>query len=485
MTITELQPHPLWKNFEQLNRIPRPSKKEKRVTRFIKEFGERLDLETLVDETGNVLIRKPACKGMENRKGVVLQAHLDMVHQKNQDKKFDFEKEPIESLLEGEWVTANGTTLGADNGIGVAAMMTVLASDDIPHGPLEALFTVDEETGMTGAADLRPGWLRGDILLNLDGEDEGELFISCAGGKDTVVHMPYKKESPGDNMVTFELLVKGLQGGHSGIDIILERGNANKILARVLWKAARDFGLRVVSIDGGGLRNAIPREAKATVLIPVDKQNAFSHFIEVLKNTLLNELGSRDPGLKIELSRAEAQEEVMVIEDQNRLLNALIACPDGVTRRSAEVEDLVETSTNLARVVFDNGQVKIESLQRSTLDSSKEALSDSIRGLFELAGVKVVDAGSYPGWKPQPDSSILKTMKKVYNKRFGKLPEVRAIHAGLECGIIGSKYPDLEMISFGPTIVSPHSPDEKVQIETVQKFWDLLRDTLNEIPGKS
>jgi dipeptidase D len=482
--ILNLEPKELWKHFYTLTQIPRPSKKEGAVVQYMKEFGEKLGLETILDEVENVIIKKPATPGMENRKVVVLQGHLDMVPQKNSDKDHDFEKDPIEAYVDGEWVTANGTTLGADNGMGVAAAMAVLESTELAHGPVEALFTIDEEAGMTGAFALKPGLLDGDILINMDSEDEGELYVGCAGGTNANMNFSYQEESVPANCVALRLSVTGLKGGHSGIDIPLEKGNANKILNRYLWHASEKHGLRIASVAGGDLRNAIPREAFAIVTVPAANKADFLDCVGKMEEVFQNEFATIDPDLSFKAEETDIPSSVMDMDTQNRVLNALYACPNGVMRMSNDMEGLVETSTNLAIVKSENGELKIQCLLRSSVDTAREDLKNMFRAVFEPAGAEVMFDGEYPGWKPNLDSPILKTMQDVYNRKFGKIPEIKAIHAGLECGLLGGVYPNLDMISLGPTIRFPHSPDEKVNIETVKKFWDFLVATLAEIPEK-
>lgn len=482
--VANLEPKEVWQLFEALNEVPRPSKKEERVIAYTKAFGEKLGLETIVDEAGNVIIRKPATAGMEDRKTVVFQSHLDMVHQKNADVDFDFDTEGIRSYIDGDWVTAEGTTLGADNGMGAAAAMAVLASTDIPHGPIEALFTIDEETGMTGAFALKGGLLHADIMMNLDSEDEGELYIGCAGGIDTNVSMDYKEEATTTNYNAYNIAITGLKGGHSGMEIILQRGNSNILMNRLQWMAARQFKLRVVSNDGGSLRNAIPREAFSTVVVPKENHDAFLKFVAEYTEIIKTEFSKSDPALQLEIKSAELPANMMIKEDQDAILNAIYACPNGVVKMSDSVKDLVETSSNLARIIIKDGKFIAQALQRSSVEPGKEDLANKIRACFELAGATVEHSGSYPGWQPNMDSPILKTMLSVYEENYGKVPEIKAIHAGLECGILGRNYPDMDMISFGPTIRNPHSPDEKVNIETVAKFWDFLKKSLLHVPVK-
>ncbi|MFZ5941061.1 MAG: aminoacyl-histidine dipeptidase [Bacteroidota bacterium] len=482
--IKNLKPQEIWKNFDLLTQIPRPSKKEAAVIAFVKKFGEDLGLETIVDETGNVIIRKPATPGMEKRKGVVLQGHLDMVPQKNGDKVFDFEKDPIEAYVDGEWVTANGTTLGADNGIGVAAAMAVLESKTLKHGMIEALFTIDEETGMTGAFGLKPGLLKGDILMNLDSEDEGELYVGCAGGIDVSAYKEYKEESAPAGMKAYKVVAKGMKGGHSGMDIILGRANANKVLYRFLMQAESDFGIRIAETAGGDLRNAIPREAMATLLVPAEKTAAFETFVKGYEKIYRSEFSETEPDLVFFCEAAAMPAKVMNADDQRRVIRAVFACPNGVQRMSSSVSGLVETSNNLAVVKVKDGKFTAYNLTRSSVDSAKEATAWKIAAVFHLIDAKVELTGDYPGWKPNMNSPVLKTMQNVYEKKFGKVPEIKAIHAGLECGLLGGVYPNLDMISFGPTIRFPHSPDEKVKIDTVMKFWDFLVSTLENVPEK-
>ncbi len=482
--ILNLDPKNLWKNFYSLTQIPRPSKHEDKIREFAADFGKKLGLETIDDEVGNVIIHKPATLGMENRKGVILQGHLDMVPQKNSDKNHDFEKDPIETIVDGEWVRANGTTLGADNGMGVAATMAILESKDIQHGPLEALFTSDEETGMTGATGLKSGIIKGDILINMDSEDEGELYIGCAGGTNGNFTFNFNEVAVTPGQTAFKINVTGMKGGHSGVDIHLGRGNANKVMARFLWMASSEFKLRLASIDGGSLRNAIPREAFALITIPQEKKADFLKSLEEYTQIVRKELSAVEPGLKIEAIQADLPTVLIDEKTQHNLLDSLYACPNGVIRMSNEMAGLVETSTNLAIVKSENGTIRIQCLLRSSVDSSKDDLEQMMQCVFDLAGATCLFDGKYPGWKPNPDSSILKTMQKIYQDKFGKIPEIRAIHAGLECGILGGTYSNWDMISFGPTIRYPHSPDEKVNIATVQKFWDFLVETLKNIPVK-
>jgi dipeptidase D len=447
----------------------------------MKRFGESLELETIVDPIGNVIIRKPATPGREDRIGVILQGHLDMVHQKNASTDFDFAAQGIESYVDEDgWLKARGTTLGSDNGVGVASIMAVLSAADIPHGPIEALFTIDEETGMTGAKELQPGLLQGKILLNTDTEDEGELCIGCAGGIDTNVSFNYdlQDSQPGES---FKLSVTGLRGGHSGCEIHLGRGNANKIMNRLLWTSL-PYGLQLISIDGGSLRNAIPRESFAEVIVDSGKVAGFQEHIAELTQTIQQELVRVEPDLTVELQPVEQQRKAAEPEFLKKFLDAIYVAPNGVLRMSDEMPGLVETSTSLARVHLADGKATIQFLTRSSVESAKQDLANMIQSGFELAGGIVEHTGSYPGWNPNADSPILELMKQLYENLFGHPPTVNAVHAGLECGIIGSRYPGLDMISFGPTIKNPHSPDEKCDIASVQKYWQFLRATLEQIP---
>ena len=482
--ILNLEPKALWKNFYSLTQIPRPSKKEVQVQEFMVNFGKGLGLETIIDEVGNVIIRKPATKGMENRKGVILQGHLDMVPQKNSDKAHDFEKDPIDAVIDGEWVKAKGTTLGADNGMGVAAAMAILESKDIPHGPVEALFTCDEETGMTGAFGLKAGLFKGDILMNLDSEDEGELYIGCAGGTNANVRFTYSEVPVPANFIALKLGVTGLKGGHSGVDIHLGRGNSNKVLFRFLWHAVHKHGIRLSSVDGGSLRNAIPRESFAVITLPKENKDEFLKKITEYAVNIKKELAAVEPDLKVEAVPVDLPKGLMDEKTQNNLIASIYGCPNGVMRMSNEMAGLVETSTNLAIVKSENGVIRVHCLLRSSVDSAKHDLEHMMQCIFELAGAEITFDGQYPGWKPNPASAILKAMLDIYQKKFGKVPEIKAIHAGLECGLLGGVYPGWDMISFGPTIRYPHSPDEKVNIETVKKFWDFLTETLEQVPVK-
>ncbi|OFX29871.1 MAG: cytosol nonspecific dipeptidase [Bacteroidetes bacterium GWA2_32_17] len=482
--LNHLKPTQVWENFEALCNIPRPSKKEEKVIKFMKEFGEKLGLKTIVDEVGNVIIKKPATKGMENRLGIILQGHIDMVPQKNSDKVHDFEKDPIVPWVDGDWVKATGTTLGADNGLGVSATMAILQSKDIAHGPIEALLTIDEETGMTGAFGLKSGVLDGDILLNLDSEDEGELYVGCAGGIDASIKFNYKEEEVSVNHTAYKLLLTGLKGGHSGLEIILYRGNSNKLMNRFLKFASKKFNVRISSIEGGSLRNAIPRESFVTVVVPNNNEAEFLIAVSNYEKIYRKEFSDCDPDIKLVAEKTSAPNSVIDLKTQNELINTIYSCPNGVIRMSDSMKGMVETSTNLAIVKSNNGTILIACLLRSSVDSAKDDLVEAIHSNFALSSANIKFEGGYPGWKPNMNSAILKTAGEVYQKKFGKVPEVKAIHAGLECGLLGGVYPNLDMLSFGPTIRYPHSPDEKALIPSVQKFWDFLVEVIKNAPLK-
>lgn len=482
--IRKLEPKALWKNFYKLTQVPRPSKHEDAIQAFMMEFGENLDLETFKDEVGNIVIKKPATPGMEDRKGVILQAHLDMVPQKNSGTSHNFETDPIDTRIEGDWVKARGTTLGSDNGIGAAAAMAVLADKDMVHGPVEALFTADEETGMTGANGLKPGLLDGHILLNMDSEDEGELYIGCAGGVDTVGVFTYTPEELIPNVTPYKISITGLKGGHSGLDIHLGRGNANKIMNSLLMQATDRFDMRLASIDGGSLRNAIPRESFAVVVVPDANKENFKEFVANYEKEMQQAFREADPGVLIKVDRTSMPANLIDAKTTKGLFQAVDKCPNGVIAMDKNMPDVVETSTNLAVVKSKNGKIELSSLQRSAVDDDKAKIAKEIYDVFAEAGATAENSGDYPGWKPNVDSPILQTMKEVYNKNWGKVPAVKVIHAGLECGILGAAYPDWDMISFGPTIRNPHSPDEMVNISTVEMFWNYLAETLKNIPAK-
>ena len=482
--IRNLEPKAIWENFYGLTQIPRPSGKKEQIGQYLEDFGKSLGLETLRDETGNVLIRKPATPGMEDRKAVVLQAHMDMVPQKNSHVSHDFEKDPIQTKIEGEWVSANETTLGADNGIGVAAAMAVMQSTGIPHPAVEMFITVDEETGMFGAFGLQPDFLKGDILINLDSEDEGELYVGCAGGIDADITFKYKEVEVPEGDVAFKLSLTGLKGGHSGVDIHLQRGNANKLLFRFLKEAVAEYDARLCCFEGGSLRNAIPREAFAAVTVPEEGVNDLQELVTEYENLFRTEFEGVEDGITFTVEKTDKVKGLMPEEIQDDLINAVTACPNGVFRFIPELPDVVETSNNLAIIRSDGRSITVCCLIRSSVESRKEELASMVASAFTLAGAKVEFKGGYPGWKPNLASPILKETTAIYEKNFGKTPRIMIIHAGLECGILGRNYPNLDMISFGPTIRFPHSPAEKVNIPTVQKFWDFLLHTLAAIPKK-
>lgn len=480
MTVRDLHPQALWRHFADLNAVPRPSKREEQVVAWMMAFGQQLGLPTRRDEAGNVIISKPASPGREGQPGVILQSHLDMVHQKNAGTEFDFDREGIRMRVDGDWVRAEGTTLGADNGLGVAMSMAVLASQELTHPPLEALFTVDEETGMTGAKSLAPGLLQGQILLNLDTEDDRELTIGCAGGVDIVAEAHFHAVPAPKEFLVYRLRVSGLTGGHSGMDIHLGRANANKVLARILAALDREFSVALAQVDGGGLRNAIPREAFAVFGAPAVEAGGIDHLFSELSQAVRREYRSTDPELQVTLEQEEASGwlEVLPPEFQARLLRAVQAVPQGIYRLCPEVSGLVQTSSNLARWVVSERKVQTACLCRGSVDSEKMDMAESIRAAWELAGLEVRFEGAYGGWTPQPDSRIVRLMRQTYRELFGEEPLVSACHAGLECGILGVAYPEVEMVSFGPNIRGAHSPDEAVQISSVEKTWKLLCETL-------
>ncbi|MEW5677275.1 aminoacyl-histidine dipeptidase [Flavobacterium enshiense] len=483
--VRNLEPKALWNKFADLNAVPRPSKKEERVIAFMMEFGQKLGLETIKDEVGNVIIKKPASAGMENRKTIVMQSHLDMVHQKNNDTIFDFDTQGIEMYVDGDWVRAKGTTLGADNGLGVATIMAILESKDIKHPAIEALFTIDEETGMTGAMGLKGGLLDGEILLNLDTEEDDEIDIGCAGGVDVTAVRNYTEEETPEGSVGYTITVKGLNGGHSGMDIDKGLGNANKIMNRLLFDGFENFGLQIAEINGGSLRNAIPRESVAKVIIAEMYDEAFVFDMQEVINDIKFEYKTTEQNLTIEIVKSELPSKVMDLGVQEGLLRAIYAAHNGVFRMSADMENLVETSNNIARVIVKDGEISIQNLTRSSVESSKFDLANALRSAFELFGCEVTFAGSYPGWTPNVSSPILDVLTSIYEKQNGSKPHVVACHAGLECGILGTNYPDMDMISFGPTIKGAHSPDERASISSAQKYWKFVMEILENIPMKN
>lgn len=482
--IRNLEPRNVWGFFADLNEVPRPSKKEEKVQAFIINWAKERNLAWKQDEIGNILIEKPASAGMEDRRKVVLQAHLDMVCQKNADTDFDFETQGINMYIDGEWVKARGTTLGADNGMGVASILAVLDSDDIAHPALEALFTTDEEAGMTGAHNLQAGFLSGDILMNLDTEDDDELSIGCAGGIDTDISWNYSEIDTNPNSEkAYKLTVKGLFGGHSGMDIIYGRGNANKILNRMIYDPEGNFTWSISQFEGGGLRNAIPREAEAILVVPESKVAQALEYWKTQAAALEAEFSTTDPNISIQVEEVSLAAKKMQQDDFKRFTAALQCTHDGIRRLSPDVEDLVETSNNVAHVSLANGQLNIKALQRSDRESAKFDIADSVGAPWRILGAEVKHSGSYPGWKLDPNAPMLGMMKDLYQELFSEEPRVLACHAGLECGLLGQHYPNLEMISFGPTIKNPHSPDEKVKIASVAKFWSYFLEALKRIPA--
>lgn len=493
MTIKDLQPSIVWNNFYSLTRCPRPSKHEEIVRKFLMDWAAEHKIEAVVDETGNVIMRVPATPGYEKLKTVVLQGHMDMVPQKNADVRHDFLKDPIETWVDGEWLRAKGTTLGADNGLGVALAMAVAESPVVKHGPIEILVTYDEETGMTGANALKPGLLKGDILINLDSETEGELYVGCAGGLDATASARYRRKKEPRGHLCYSLAVKGCQGGHSGMDIILCRANANRAIARVLLPLLERRGVKLIDLEGGSLRNAIPREAFATVYVPKKGLAAAKRSVARVAAELKAEYAATDPNLQVIFEPyAAAPGEVCEPEDCKyvseeaalRFIRCVLACPDGVERMSDTMPGMVETSNNLAIVKIYRGEFAMKCLMRSSVDSAKMALAARMKSVFELVGVRVRFTGGYSGWAPNAHSEIRAVMQKVYKKMFGKEPLIMAIHAGLECGILSGAYPHWDMVSMGPTLLSPHSPDERAYIPSVQKVWDFLQEVLVNIPEK-
>ena len=485
MKITELQPALVWQAFDEITKVPRPTHHLDKMKAFLLDWAKRHGIEAEADEVGNVVMRVPATPGHENAPTVVLQGHQDMVAEKLPEVKHDFLEDPITTVVDGDWVRAEGTTLGADNGLGCASAMACLTDPDLVHGPLEALFTVDEEQGLIGANGLQAGFITGDILLNLDSETEGELYVGCAGGMDANMTFDYAAAAvPAGDYKAVRLTVKGLKGGHSGIQIVAQRANANKLLFRLLNAEAAKRGLLLASVDGGGLRNAIPREAEAVVLVPAAEYAAFAEAVKSYEKTVVAEFAGIEDSVSVRAELCDAPAAIIPADVASKLIRAVAGCPDGVVRMSAAMPGLVQTSSNLARVVSDGTTVRLQALLRSSVRSEKEALGEAIAAVFALAGARTELTGSYDGWNPDMSSPILKAMTASYEQLYGRKPAVTAIHAGLECGIIGSNYPGLDMISFGPTICYPHSPDEKVEIASVAKFYDFLVRTLANIPQK-
>lgn len=485
MEKNDLKPALVFHYFEEVCRVPRPSKKEEKIRAYLLEFARQHDLSVKVDEAGNVLMSKPATPGMEDRKAVILQSHMDMVCEKNKDTQHDFDTDPIETYVDGEWLRAKGTTLGADNGIGIATELAVLASDDIGHGPVQCLFTVDEETGLTGAFALKEGFMEGDILINLDSEDEGELFIGCAGGAGTTATFPCTMTAAPEGYFFFRVAVKGLTGGHSGDDINKNRANANKLLNRYLTSLMRKYDLRLCEIDGGNLHNAIPREAYAVCAVPMKDKEAVRVDLNIYLAEIENEYAVTEPNLRMELESETPCLKVMDVEQMKRFLLSIYAVHNGVYAMSQDIAGLVETSSNLASIKQEEGCIKVVTSQRSSILSSRMDMSQMVGAAFELGGATVETGDGYPGWKPNPSSEILRVAVESYKRLFGTEPKVKAIHAGLECGLFLEKYPSLDMVSFGPTLRGVHSPDERMLIPTVDKFWRHLLDVLAHVPVKA
>ena len=478
-----LPKHPIWEYFKEISRIPRPSGKEEKILKFLINFAESLDLKYMQDKVGNLLIMKPSSSGKEKVKTVILQSHVDMVCEKNMDIDHDFDNDQIEAIVEGDWIKAKGTTLGADDGIGIASQMAVLAAKDIEHGPIECLFTIDEESGMTGAKGLQADFLKGKILLNLDSEDEGELFIGCAGGIDTVAKYSYESIDTNNNSKAYKILVNGLKGGHSGDEINKDLGNSIKILNRFLWQAVQRFGVKIHLFNGGNLRNAIPREAYAVIVVPEEKAKELEDYFYEFVRIISSEYIKTEPNLRLLIEKTDMPGEVLEETFQLKLLSSLYACPHGALSMSKEIPGLVETSTNLASIKFQNErQIKVTTSQRSSVESAKMDAAWMVESAFSLSNAKIEHSGGYPGWTPDTSSEILKIARMAYGRLFKTESEVKAIHAGLECGLFFEKYPELDMVSFGPTIRGAHSPDERLHIGSTYKFWDLLIEILKNIP---
>ncbi|WP_125718320.1 aminoacyl-histidine dipeptidase [Pseudoalteromonas rubra] len=482
--IANLAPQIVWQFFDQICAIPHPSKHEEALATFIVDWAKSQNLAVRRDETGNVFIKKPATPGMENRKPVVLQAHIDMVPQKNDDTDHDFTKDPIRPYIDGEWVTAQGTTLGADNGMGMASCLAVLASSDLPHGPLEVLLTVDEEAGMSGAFGLQAGWLEGEILLNTDSEQEGEIYMGCAGGVDASMTLKLERQRIAEGHQLVEVSLKGLKGGHSGVDIHTGRGNANKLLARALKYHLTDVDFNLVAFKGGSLRNAIPREAYATVAIAPAQRALLEQRLSDFQVVLSNELGAIETNLTFAVTDTGSVFDAMSAQAQATLLALLNACPNGVVRMSDDIQGVVETSLNLGVITTEADKVEVLCLIRSLIDSGRTDVEGTLSSLAALAGAEIEFSGAYPGWKPDPDSALVHIFRDMYEGIYGNKPDIMVIHAGLECGLFKEPYPDMDMISFGPTIKFPHSPDEKVHIESVGLYWQQMQALLQNIPER-
>ena len=479
--IKNLEPKTLWQRFYEISQVPRPSKKEGKIVEHMKNLLDKLNVDYTTDNVGNIVAKIPAAPGYENTPTVILQGHVDMVCEKNKSKQHDFENDPIDLINEDGWITADGTTLGSDNGIGVAAALAVITDNTVKHGPLEILLTVDEETGMTGAGNIEPGFINGKILLNMDSEEEGTFYVGCSGGMDTIAVFKIEYEDAPDNFIPYELMITGLKGGHSGLDIVLGRANAIKLLARAL-KVLEQFEFQISKVSGGSLRNAIPREAEAVILIKPEDEAKVKKITDDIKSQFLNEYKKTDSDLNLIFKKLdEKPAEVFSKYFKKKIVNTLLAVPHGVIAMSQDIPGLVETSTNLATIAVNDNSLRIDTSQRSSIESAKRYIVSNVKAVFELAGAQVKNSDGYPGWKPNLDSKILKVSKDVYKNLFGKEPEIKAIHAGLETGLLGDKNPGLDMISFGPTITGAHSPDEKVNIETVEKFYELLKGILKRI----
>jgi len=482
--ITQLKPQGVWENFYALTQIPRPSAHADNALNYIKEYAQKLGYESFRDECGNTIIRIPATKGMENRKGVIMQGHADMVPQKNANKQHNFQTDPIQTIIDNEWVRADGTTLGADNGMGVAAAMAIMTDKEAQHGPLEILVTIDEETCMLGASQLKSGILKGDILLNLDSETEGEVYIGCAGGLDLNAKFRYAEVETAEEDIAIKVKISGLHGGHSGMDIGLGRANANKLLFRFLKYAAANYEAMLAEVHGGNMRNAIPREAYAILTIDSEDKEDFIEAVEEFEDMFRDEYSATEQTLSFTAEVVEKPQTVMDEMSADDLINAIHGCPNGVMRMSDEMKNLVETSSNLAIVDSNNGIIDVKILIRSSVDTAKDDVASSIESIMRLAGAEVEMSGDYPGWKPNPQSEILHIVTTTYENLFGQQPTIRAVHAGLECGIMAGTYPNWDMVSFGPTIEHPHSPSERVNIASVEKFYALLKNILKNIPKK-
>lgn len=484
-TLSQLQPQALWQWFEQICAIPHPSKHEQALSQFIQQWAKEQQLSVIEDKVGNLIIKKPATPGMENRKVVALQAHIDMVPQKNADKEHDFEKDPIEAYVDGDWVKARGTTLGSDNGIGMASALAILGSNDIAHGPLEVLLTIDEEAGMTGAFGLEAGYLDAEILINTDSEQEGEIYMGCAGGVDAQISVPMVWQAPEPSNATYTLSISGLKGGHSGVNIHLGRGNANKLLARFLFNHADELALELTNFTGGSLRNAIPREASVSFMLPSENVARLNELMQAFTQLVRQELAIADPDMQLTLHEAPAAKQVMSEDAQQTLIDLLHACPNGVMRMSDEIAGVTETSLNVGVISTEAESVNILCLIRSLIDSGREEVEGNLTALSNLAGAEVEFSGAYPGWKPDSSSPVMAIVKDTYEAIYHKEPTIMVIHAGLECGLFKKPYPEMDMVSIGPTIRYPHSPDEMVLIETVDQYWKLLLAVLERIPAKA